>query len=47
MFLITEDGKIHGFAFVCPTCGFATLNDRRWFCPNDDTRLKEVLQKGD
>lgn len=44
MFLI-QDGKITGFVFRCPTCGFDTLNDRAWFCPKDNTRLKEVLLK--
>jgi hypothetical protein len=47
MFLITEDGKMHGFVWQCPTCDFATLNDRKGFCPYDDSRLKEVLRKGD
>lgn len=47
MFLM-KDGKVAaGFVWECPLCGFATLNDRKWFCPNDDNRLREVLRKED
>lgn len=40
---LVENGKILGYHYVCEKCDFVTLNDRKWFCPNDDTRLKEIL----